>query len=81
MEASVVTKRGHERRCPYVQLMQYWDNEADSDGEWPVTEVLAMRGPPNRRFVQLQWAEPAEDVDVDTTDWEYGDVIANGSVG
>jgi hypothetical protein len=38
-----------------------------------VHAVLAMRGPPNRRFVQLQWAEPEDDQD--TTEWEYADLL------
>jgi hypothetical protein len=54
-EASVVTKLNHERHCNYLKLAQYWDNPNDEDGEWPVDKVLSVRGPPGRRFVQLQW--------------------------
>ena len=73
-EASIITKRNHETHCPYLTLIKYWDNPSDPDGEWPVQAVLAMRGPPNRRFVQLQWAEPEDDQD--TTEWEYADLLA-----
>ena len=38
-EASIITKRNHETRCPYLQLIEYWDNESDPDGEWPVQQL------------------------------------------
>ena len=77
-EASVVTKLNHERHCNYLKLAQYWDNPNDEDGEWPVDKVLSVRGPPGRRFVQLQWSEP--DDDMDTTDFEHADLeVADGT--
>ena len=73
-----MTKLGHERHCNYLKLAQYWDNPNDADGEWPVDKVLSIRGPPGRRFVQLQWSEPEDDVD--TTDFEHADLeVADGT--
>ena len=53
-EANMLCKWGHERHCPYVQLITAWVNSTDPDGEWEVTKLLDVRGPPERRFWKVR---------------------------
>jgi hypothetical protein len=55
-EASMATRMGHQRHCPYLLLIDTWENPEDSDGEWAVEQILDVRGPPERRFWKLLWA-------------------------
>ena len=52
----MATRRGHERRCPYLLLLDTWENPDDSDGEWAVEQILDVRRSPERRFWKLLWA-------------------------
>eukprot|EP01047_Picozoa_sp_COSAG01_P022320 COSAG01_NODE_1321_length_10740_cov_4.850860_6_plen_173_part_00 len=45
-EASMATRMGHQRHCPYLLLIDTWENPEDSDGEWAVEQILDVRGPP-----------------------------------
>ena len=59
-EVNVLTRACHQRKCPYIQLVQQWTNPDDEDGEWEVRRLVAVRGPPERRFWQIDWATPDE---------------------
>jgi hypothetical protein len=49
-EVSMATRRGHERRCPYLLLLDTWENPEDSDGEWAVEQILSShQASPGRR--------------------------------
>jgi hypothetical protein len=39
-EASMATRMGHQRHCPYLLLIDTWENPEDSDGEWAVEQIL-----------------------------------------
>ena len=82
-EASMASKLGHERRCPYVTQVRHWHNPAaigvdnERKGEWEVERVLQLRGPPEARYVQLLWA-PGE-LDLEVEQYEFTDLEdANG---
>ena len=60
-EANMLCKWGHERHCPYVQLITAWVNSTDPDGEWEVTKLLDVRGPPERRFWKVRWGNELTD--------------------
>ena len=64
----MLCKWGHERHCPYVNLIRDWVNPADPDGEREVTKLLAVRGPPERRFWQIEWGHQLTDAVAGTTD-------------
>ena len=59
---------GHERHRPYVNLIRDWVNSADPDGEWEVTKLLAVRGPPERRFWLIEWGHQLTDAVAGATD-------------
>ena len=54
-EASIATKEGHSKHCPYIQCAEEWTNPADEHGEWEVIDVLDVRGPPEQRYWKLLW--------------------------
>jgi hypothetical protein len=37
----MATRMGHQRHCPYLLLIDTWENPEDSDGEWAVEQILA----------------------------------------
>ena len=50
---------GHQNSCPYFQLIDEWRNDDCASGEWVVTKLLAVAGPPEHRFWKVQWAPVA----------------------
>ena len=64
----MLCKWGHERHRPYVNLIRDWVNSADPDGEWEVTKLLAVRGPPERRFWLIECGHQLTDAVAGTTD-------------
>jgi hypothetical protein len=35
-------------------MVQQWYNPQDEDGEWNIVQLVAVRGPPERRFWKIQ---------------------------
>lgn len=76
VEASIATKSSHERKCPYIHRIRTWHNpdSEDVDGFWPVDRVPQLRGPPSSRYVQLIFAPPDLEADVDNG-YEFTDLM------
>jgi hypothetical protein len=55
-------------------MIRTWHNPDTSDGYWPVDAVLQLRGPPEARYVQVDFSPPNPDLDLDTEHFEFTDL-------
>ena len=79
-EATMASRRGHERNCPYISHVRHWhnpvtmDDDDDGAGTWEVERVLQLRGPPEARYAQLLWAPTDLDLDAYEEHHEFVDL-------